>query len=165
MKNHLMTGAALVLLIVTPALARHATAPSKSAEIEATRALNMQASQAAAPVPAMTPSPENAAATSQQPPSAAPTIKVQTAFVGAATASDTPLSAMTNPPSKIASANVLDSSGAVVGAVQRVEVTPQGQPTKVAVALIGQGDKLLVLDANAVRYDAGKNEITAPAIR
>ncbi len=73
------------------------------------------------------------------------------------------LSAISNPPSKIGIANVLDSRGRTVGAVQRVEVTPQGQPTKVAVALIGKDEQMIVLDAGAVRYDAHNNQIMAQA--
>ena len=71
------------------------------------------------------------------------------------------LSSISNPPSKIATANVLDSSGKIVGAVQKVEVTPQGQPTKVSVALIGKEEQLIVLDAGAVSYDPARNQITA----
>ncbi len=93
------------------------------------------------------------------PPKAAPTIPVQTGSIG----TDTRLSAISNPPSKIATANVLDSSGRIVGAVQKVEVSPQGQPTRVSVALIGKGERMVVLDADAVRYDVAKNEIATEA--
>ena len=51
--------------------------------------------------------------------------------------------------------------GKIVGAVQKVEVTPQGQPTKVSVALIGKEEQLIVLDAGAVSYDPARNQITA----
>jgi hypothetical protein len=71
------------------------------------------------------------------------------------------LSEITNPPSKIATANVLDSTGKTVGAVQRVEVSPEGKPTRLSVALIGAKERTVVLDASAVSYDAHKNEITA----
>ena len=86
---------------------------------------------------------------------------IQTASTDSAGAAT--LSTMTNPPSKIANASVLDSSGKVIGAVQRVEVTPQGQPTEVAVALIGQDDRLVVLDAKSVSYDPSRNQIMARA--
>jgi sporulation protein YlmC with PRC-barrel domain len=154
MKTLLMTGAALVMLAV-PALAGHST----KAEIEATRQLNLQAAQNAAPSQAQPAPTSEATLAMNAPPSAAPTMPVQTAAIGA----DTPLSAMNNPPSKIATANVLDSSGKIVGAVQKVEVNPQGQPTKVSVALIGKDERMVVLDAGAVRYDVAKNEITAQA--
>lgn len=93
------------------------------------------------------------------PPTAAPTMPVQTGAIG----TDTRLSAISDPPSKIATANVLDSSGRIVGAVQKVEVSPQGQPTRVSIALIGKGERMVVLDADAVHYDAAKNEIATDA--
>src|SRR5690606_18547967 len=71
------------------------------------------------------------------------------------------LSGIINPPSKIATANVRDSTGKTVGAVQKVEVTPEGKPTKVSVAMIGAKEQVVVLDAASVSYDAHKNEITA----
>lgn len=152
MRILLLTGAAVVLL-APPALAGHAS----RAEIEATRQLNLQAAQAAAPtLPAPTPTSE---AAMNAPPKAAPTMPVQTGSIG----TDTRLSAISNPPSKIATANVLDSSGRIVGAVQKVEVSPQGQPTRVSVALIGKGERMVVLDADAVRYDVAKNEIATEA--
>ena len=69
------------------------------------------------------------------------------------------LSFIQRPPSKITTANVLDVSGQTVGAVQRVDVTPDGMPTRVAIALIGKDEKMVVLDADAVKYDPVKNEI------
>jgi sporulation protein YlmC with PRC-barrel domain len=156
MKPTLMTGAALVMFAAAPALAGHST----KAEIEATRQLNLQASQNAAPAPStaqQTPVTDTVAMNT--PPSAAPTMPVQTVAID----SNAILSSLNNPPSKIATANVLDSSGKVVGAVQKVEVNPQGQPTRVSVALIGKDEKMVVLDAGAVRYDVVKNEISADA--
>jgi hypothetical protein len=150
MRNLLLTGAAMVLL-ATPAIAGRAS----KAEIEATRQLNLQAAQAAAP---SQPAPLSEAVMNA-PPTAAPTIPVQTGSISTATK----LSAVSNPPSKIATANVLDSSGRIVGAVQKVEVSPQGQPTRVSVALIGKGERMVVLDADAVRYDVAKNEIATDA--
>ncbi len=38
-------------------------------------------------------------------------------------------------------------SGKTVGAVQKVEVSPEGKPTKVSVALIGAKERIVVLDA------------------
>jgi hypothetical protein len=152
MRILLLAGAAMVLL-ATPALAGRAS----KAEIEATRQLNLQAAQAAVPTqPAPTPASE---AAMNAPPMAAPTMPVQIGSIG----TDTRLSAISNPPSKIATANVLDSSGRIVGAVQKVEVSPQGQPTRVSVALIGKGERMVVLDADTVRYDVAKNEIATDA--
>ena len=73
------------------------------------------------------------------------------------------LSSINHPPLQIGTANVVDASGQIVGAVQRVEVTPDGKPTEVAVALMSDQDKLLVLNAGTVRYDADKNQIIAEA--
>jgi hypothetical protein len=153
MKNLLLTGAAIVVLTM-PAFAGRAS----QAEAEATRQLNLQAARTAAPRHAQ-PAPASAMQI-DAPPVAAPTMPVQVAAMGNGQA----LSAMTDPPPKIATANVLDSSGRVVGAVQKVEVNPQGQPTRVSVGLIGKGERMVVLDAGAVRYDAAKNEIMADTI-
>ncbi len=56
---------------------------------------------------------------------------------------------------------MLDSSGKTVGAVQRVEVSAEGRPTRVSVAMLGAKEQIVVLDAATVNYDAHKNEITA----
>jgi hypothetical protein len=42
-----------------------------------------------------------------------------------------------------------------------VEVAPDGTPTKLAVVLTGTDEKLVMLDAKAVKYDAARNEILA----
>ena len=171
MRTPLMTGAALILLsaAASPALAGHSTA----SEREATRQLNLQAAeQARGSQPTATQTaaaaPQVADATigmpANSPPAAAPTAKVQTAAAEpVSTAPAAPLSQISNPPAKVGVANVKDSSGTIIGAVQRVEVTPQGQPTKVAVALIGKDEKMVVLDADKVTYDQGSNVITAQA--
>jgi hypothetical protein len=72
-----------------------------------------------------------------------------------------PLSSVANPPSKIAIASVRDSGGKVVGAVQRVDLSPTGAPAKVTIALIGKVDREVVLDAASVTYIPAKNEILA----
>ena len=51
--------------------------------------------------------------------------------------------------------------GQTVGAVQRVDLGANGAPAQVSVALIGGGDKLLVLDAGQVKYDPVRNAILA----
>ena len=71
------------------------------------------------------------------------------------------LSSIQRPSNKIATANVLDASGQTIGAVQRVDVSPDGMPTKVTIALIGKDEKMAVLDAGAVKYAPVKNEILA----
>lgn len=158
-RNTLLAGAALLCLAASPALAGQST----PAEKEATRQLNMQAAREAAPqqtsaLDASASMPAGAA------PAAAPSMPVQTAAAmpaGAPVSSVDSLSDINNPPSKIATANVLDSAGKTIGAVQKVEVSPEGKPTKVSVALIGAKARIVVLDASSVSYDAHKNEITA----
>ena len=76
-------------------------------------------------------------------------------------ATEPTLSSISHPPMQIGNANVVDVNGQIVGAVQRVEVTPDGRPTEVAVALIRDQDRLLVINADRVRYDADKNQIIA----
>jgi len=132
-----MAGAA-VLIFSGPALAGEST----PAEKEATRQLNLQAAQDARPD-----LPQRVAAN-------AATVPLTTAASGT-------LSEIINPPSKVATANVLNASGKTVGVVQRVEVTPEGKPTTVSVGILGTKDQVVVLDASAVSYDAYKNEITA----
>jgi hypothetical protein len=46
--------------------------------------------------------------------------------------------------------------------VQRLDVAPDGTPTKLAVALIGRDEKSVMLDANTVKYDPARNEILVP---
>jgi hypothetical protein len=76
-----------------------------------------------------------------------------------------PLSSINNPPLTIGNANVRDTSGRVIGAVQRVDLTTQGAPAKVSVALLGPDEKVTVLDAGRVAYDASRNEIITDSSR
>jgi hypothetical protein len=170
-----MVGAGL-LLLATPALAGHSTA----AEREATRQLNLEAARQAQNSNLQSGTVQNSNATSapqfadatvgqpaNSPPAAAPTTAIATAPIESPTmanpegAAPVMLSTIVRPPSKIATANVLDSQGQTIGAVQQVEVAPDGTPTKLAVALTGTDEKSVMLDANAVKYDAAKNEILA----
>jgi hypothetical protein len=156
-RNFAMIGAVSVLLIPAQSFA----GTSSQAEREATRQLNMQASQDAQASNARAMPVKDAAANvaDNTPPAAAPSGNVQMA---AADAIPQTLSEIVNPPSKIATANVLDSNGQIVGAVQKVEVSPSGNPTRVTVALTGTSEKMVMLEASGVRYDAAKNEIMAP---
>lgn len=158
-RNTLLAGAAFLCLAASPALAGEST----PAEKEATRQLNLQAARDAAPSPQQMAAVDRSANMSDGAPAAAPSMPVQTMPVHAAApvSSADSLSDVSNPPSKIATANVLDSSGKTVGAVQKVEVSPEGKPTKVSVALIGAKERIVVLDASSVSYDAHKNELTA----
>lgn len=158
-RNTFLAGAAFFCLAASPVLA----AESTPAEKEATRQLNLQAARDAAPSPQMA-AVDRSANIPGAAPAAAPSLPVQTAAAapaGSPISSADSLSDVSNPPSKIATANVLDSSGKTVGAVQKVEVSPEGKPTKVSVALIGAKERIVVLDASAVSYDAHKNELTA----
>lgn len=153
-RNTLLAGAALLCLAASPVLAGEST----PAEKEATRQLNIQAARDAAP--AQMAAIDKSASTPDAAPAASPSMPVQTAAAAPISSADS-LSDISNPPSKIATANLLDSTGKTVGAVQKVEVSPEGKPTKVSVALIGAKERIVVLDAASVSYDAHKNEITA----
>lgn len=162
-RNMLLAGATLLCLAATPVIAGEST----PAEKEATRQLNLQAARDAAPSMQQM-APQQMAAVDRSAgmpagaaPAAAPSTPVQAADSTAPFASAQSLSDITSPPSKIATANVLDSTGKTVGAVQKVEVSPEGKPTKVSVAMIGAQERTVVLDASQVSYDAHKNEITA----
>jgi len=76
-----------------------------------------------------------------------------------------PLSSIENPPLTIANANVRDTNGRVIGAVQRVDLNTQGMPAKVSVALLGRNEKVQVLDASRVAYDAERNAIITDSSR
>jgi hypothetical protein len=158
LRNTLLAGAALALL-TAPAFAGHST----RAEREATRQLNLEQARLGA---VNNPEPKVAVSDMSRPgavpPSAAPTTKVQTGTT--AMAQPMPLSQVNNPSSKIAVANVLNADGKTIGAVQKVELAPNGNPTKVDVALIGKQEKILQLDARNVLYDPAGNTITAKDI-
>lgn len=122
-----------VLLGTLPALAAgDATAPAAPVSVPAAQpaapALQRQAAVAMMPVNA--------------PPAMAPSV----------------LSSVTNPPAKIAGAQVMDEKGKVIGAVQRVETSPQGRPTKVDVTL-ARTNRIVGFDATAVSYDEGTNQL------
>ncbi|MES2472675.1 MAG: hypothetical protein V4601_07525 [Pseudomonadota bacterium] len=134
-----MTGAAFAML-ASSAWAGEST----PAEKEATRQLNLVAAQDAKPS-----APQQVAVNAS-----ASTAPAQVVTSGT-------LSTITNPPAKIATANVLDANGKTVGAVRKVEVSPEGKPTRVSVAMAGAKEQIVVLDAGSVNYDAHKNEITA----
>ncbi|HKY19517.1 MAG TPA: hypothetical protein VJL82_11335 [Rhizomicrobium sp.] len=159
--GYVLAGAAL-LFLTNPAFAGQST----PAEREATRQLNLEAArQAQMNKPALQAAQASVAAA----PQAAPTTPVEAAqspVPAQDVAMENPgapaiLSSIQRPPNKIANANVLDANGQTIGAVQRVEVTPEGTPTKVTIALIGMDEKMVVLDAGTVKYDSIRNEILA----
>jgi hypothetical protein len=143
---------------------------STRAERQATRQLNLE-QQRAAETANQSLRPQFADASAGQalgsPPAAAPTTPIATTPIESAAIANpdgeapVALSAITTPPAKLATANVLDASGQTVGAVQRVDLGDNGAPVQVSVALIGGGDRLLVLDAEQVKYDPVRNAILA----
>ena len=143
-----LTGAA-VLMLSGPALAGEST----PAEKEATRQLNLQAAQNAKPELPQQMAANNAAT---MPLTAAPTEPVTAAPSGV-------LSSIIHPPSKVATANVLDASGKTVGVVQKVEVTPDGRPTTVSVGILGTKDQVVVLDASTVSMTRTRTKSPRPA--
>jgi len=68
-----------------------------------------------------------------------------------------PLSQATDTPDRVAMARVTDADGRVIGTVQRVELR-DGRPVRLGIALLGSED-MVMLDASAVRYDAGTNVV------
>jgi hypothetical protein len=141
MNTHRIAMTGTVLLVLTaPALAGESTPAEKAA----TRQLNLQAAEDAKPAAPQPVTVDNAGA--------AP-------MVTTAVTSGT-LSSIINPPSKMATATVLDASGKTVGVVRKVEVSPDGMPMRVSVAMIGATEQIVVLDASCVNYDAHKNQIT-----
>lgn len=150
-----------ILLLGMPVLA----GPASRAEREATRQLNLEQGRAAeAANQSLRPQFVDASAGlgPRSAPAAAPTTPIETAAIANPDGeAPTTLSTITTPPAKLATANVLDASGQMVGAVQRVELGANGAPAKISVALIGGGDKLLVLDAGQVKYDPVRNAILA----
>jgi hypothetical protein len=68
-----------------------------------------------------------------------------------------PLSQVTDPPDRVATARVTDAHGRVIGAVQKVELR-DGKPTHLDIALLGS-ENTVTLDAASVRYDAGTNVV------
>ena len=59
------------------------------------------------------------------------------------------LNSMSNPPSAIATARVVDNQGTVIGQVQKVEIAG-GKPSDVQIALLG-GQKVVDLGAGQLR--------------
>jgi hypothetical protein len=68
-----------------------------------------------------------------------------------------PLSQVADPPERVATARVTDADGKVIGAVQKVELR-DGRPIRLGIALLGS-ETMVMLDASAVRYDAGTNVV------
>jgi hypothetical protein len=91
----------------------------------------------------------------------APAIATPASLLATAAVSATVLSSVSNPPSKISIASVMDATGQTVGAVETVETNADGMPIRLRVALTGKEGKSVDLDAGSVRYDPVKNVILA----
>jgi hypothetical protein len=148
-------------------LAAPASARSNAAERAETRQLNLDAAQNARAHNSPAYRVRNAAANvpDNTPPAAAPTAPVKVAAVEPAASSAQPLTAVANPPDKIATANVFDRSGTLIGAVQKVELGAGGMPTDLNVALLGTAERIVTLDAARVQYDPSENRIVTDQSR
>ncbi len=82
-----------------------------------------------------------------------------------AAAVPTTLASISRLPVSIANANVRDTNGRIIGAVQRVDISAQCTPTKVSIALLGPGEKMAVLNAGQVQYDPARSEIITDSAR
>jgi hypothetical protein len=149
-------------------LAAPASARSNAAERAETRQLNIAAAQDARAHNSPAYAVKNAAANvpDATPPAAAPTAPVKVAAAAPPSAgSIQPLTALANPPDKIATANVFDRAGALIGAVQKVEMGAGGMPTGLNVALLGTAERIVTLDAARVQYDPSENRIVTDQSR
>jgi hypothetical protein len=70
------------------------------------------------------------------------------------------LNSLPNPPTALATAQVVDAKGITVGAVQKVVMDSNGKPVTVDIALLGS-DAVVVMDAAKFNYDQGHNVLTA----
>lgn len=70
------------------------------------------------------------------------------------------LNSLPDPPATLATAQVVDSKGTVVGAVQKVVMDSSGKPAMVDIALLGSGS-VVAMDASKFNYDQGHNVLTA----
>ena len=131
-RNFVMAGAAGLLL----ATAAHA-GQSTASEREQTRQLNLQSAP-------QSPMPGPTVASVSPAPDFAPIA----------------LNSLPNPPDKIATARVVDETGTVVGAVQKVNLDAGGKPSSVEIALLGS-DRVIALDSVHLSYDQSNNVVTA----
>jgi hypothetical protein len=70
------------------------------------------------------------------------------------------LNSLPNPPTTLATAQVVDAKGTAVGAVQKVVMDPGGKPVTVDVALLGTGT-VVAIETSKFNYDQGRNLLTA----
>jgi hypothetical protein len=70
------------------------------------------------------------------------------------------LNSLPNPPATLATADVADAKGLVVGAVQKVVMDAAGKPVTVDVTLMGS-NTVVAVDASRFNYDQAHNVLTA----
>lgn len=165
MNRQSLLGCALGGVLLAVSAPAFASASSERAE---TRQLNLQAAEdARGPAPVAFAAKDAAInAPDNSPPAAAPTAMVKVAAAGQpGSARDGILSAIANPPTRIATANVFDRNGALIGAVQKVNLGANGMPTDLNIALTGKDERFVTLDAGAVRYEPADNKIVASQTR
>ena len=69
------------------------------------------------------------------------------------------LNSLSAAPAKIAAAPVLDQNGAVIGKVRAIVTDQDGKPS--AMSYVATDNRLRVIGAPAVSYDAQKNQVIA----
>lgn len=72
------------------------------------------------------------------------------------------LNSLTSTPARITAAPVMDLNGAVIGKVRSVATDQDGRPSAISYVA---GNKLAVIAAPAVSYDAQKNIVVADTAR
>jgi hypothetical protein len=70
------------------------------------------------------------------------------------------LNSLPNPSSTLATANVADAKGIMVGAVQKIVLDTAGKPKTVEIALLGS-NAVVAIDASRFNYDQAHNVLTA----
>lgn len=70
------------------------------------------------------------------------------------------LNSLPNPSATLASANVTDAQGVIVGATQKILLDTSGKPETVEVALLGS-QSVVQIDASRFNYDQGHNILMA----
>jgi hypothetical protein len=71
-----------------------------------------------------------------------------------------PLNSLPNPSVTLASANVADPKGMIIGGVQKIILDTSGKPQTVEVALLGS-QNVVQIDASRFNYDQGHNILMA----
>jgi hypothetical protein len=72
------------------------------------------------------------------------------------------LNSLSAAPSKIVAAPVLDQNGAVIGTVRAIATDQDGKPSALSYVA---GNRIMVVAAPAVSYDAQKNRVIADAAK